>query len=120
MIKLDKEFGLICIGFFGFVWYIGSLRAAFEATTVLMGGMYFTYNIVFVYNKLKDVRFNFRKAATKKEWLWFLGTNIFLWSVFLCFLSETGLTFVTIIPTGMLIILFIYDILKTIISRWWK
>lgn len=117
MIKIDK--GLI---FWTLVLFLGlgfcdGFDMALQVTILIIGMIYYSYNIVFVYLRLKEVRFNLKQAASKKEWIWFLLTNVVIWFLFLTFLSESGIVMVEIIPHGLLIILLIYDIIRTLVKK---
>ena len=111
MIRIGSEFIFWSVAFFIVMLIFDGFDIALQST------IYYTYNIAFVYLRLKKVCFNFEQAASKKEWLWFLLTNIIIWSLFLVSLPERGVVMVEIIPHGLLIILLIYDIIKTLLKK---
>ena len=99
MIRIGSEFIFWSVAFFIVMLIFDGFDIALQSTIFIIGMIYYTYNIAFVYLRLKKVCFNFEQAASKKEWLWFLLTNII------------------IIPHGLLIILLIYDIIKTLLKK---
>ena len=117
MIRIGSEFIFWSVAFFIVMLIFDGFDIALQSTIFFFGMIYYTYNIAFVYLRLKKVCFNFEQAASKKEWLWFLLTNIIIWSLFLVSLPERGVVMVEIIPHGLLIILLIYDIIKTLLKK---
>lgn len=117
MIKIDSKFIFWSITYFIVILIFDGFDIALQCTVFVIGMIYYTCNIVFVYMRLKEVHFNFKKAASKKEWIWFLLTNIIIWFLFLVFLHERAIVGVEIIPHGILIILLVYDIVKTLLKK---
>ena len=117
MIKISKGFIFWTLISFLIQWLFEGFDLGLQLTILIIGMIYYTHNIVYVYLRLKEVRFNFKQAASKREWVRFLITNIIIWSLFLLFLSERGIVMVKIIPHGLLIILLIYDIIRTLLRR---
>ena len=98
MIRIGSEFIFWSVAFFVVMLIFDGFDIALQST-------------------MFKVCFNFEQAASKKEWLWFLLTNIIIWSLFLVSLPERGVVMVEIIPHGLLIILLIYDIIKTLLRK---
>lgn len=117
MIKIGKGFIIWTLVFFLIQWFSEGFNIGLQLTILIVGMIYYTYNIAYVYLRVKEARFNFKQAASKRKWIWFLVTNIIIWSLFFLFLSERGIVMVKIIPHGLLIILLIYDVIRTLIKK---
>ena len=92
MIRIGSEFIFWSVAFFVVMLIFDGFDIALQSTMFIIGMIYYTYNIAFVYLRLKKVCFNFEQAASKKEWLWFLLTNIIIWSLFPNFVNVSPKT----------------------------
>lgn len=117
MIKIGKGIIIWTLVFFLCQWLFEGFNVGVQLTISIVGMIYYTYNIAYVYLRVKENRFNFKQAASIKEWIRFLVSNIIIWSLFLLFLSERLILFVVIMTHVLLIILLIYDVIRTLIKK---
>lgn len=117
MIKISKGFIVWTLVFFLIQWFSEGFNIGLQLTISIVGMIYYTNNIAYIYLRVKENRFNFKQAASKKEWIRFLVSNIIIWFLFLLFLSERTILFVVIMTHGLLIILLIYDVIRTLIKK---
>lgn len=117
MMKLDKGFWISIIFMFVMVWHMGNFYAALDYVILIYGNLYFIANVSLVYMRLKDVRFNFRKAATKREWINFLISSVVIWLLFFTLRSEFAFLLAILFPLILLPLLLVYDICTTYIRK---
>jgi hypothetical protein len=118
MIKRNKVIILYIVAFFTLIWVLYSnINVAIQTTVTFFGISFFVYTLIFIYKRLKSNKFRFSGAISRKEWLLSAIAIIVIWTVFLTVLSEISLIFATSVSSILLVGLFIYDIVKTIIAK---
>jgi len=118
MIKRNKVIILYIVAFFTLIWVLYSnINVAIQTTVTFFGISFFVYTLIFIYKRLKSNKFRFIGAISRKEWLFSAIAIIVIWALFLTVLSETSLIFATSVSSILLVGLFIYDKVKTIIAK---
>lgn len=117
MMKISKKIWISIALVFVLAWYKGNFYAALDYVILIYGNLYFITDVSLVYMRLKDVRFNFRKAATKREWINFLISSVVIWLLFFTLRSEFAFLLAILFPLILLPLLLVYDICTTYIRK---
>ena len=117
MMKISKKIWISIALVFGMVWHMGNFYAALDYVILIYGDLYFITDVSLVYMRLKDVHFNFRKAATTREWTRFLISSVVIWLLFFSLRSEFAFLLAILFFFFLLPGLLIYDICATYIRK---
>lgn len=117
MIKRNKVIILYIVAFFTLIWVLYSnINVAIQTTVTFFGISFFVYTLIFIYKRLKS-NIQIQWSYIQEKWLFSAIAIIVIWALFLTVLSETSLIFATSVSSILLVGLFIYDKVKTIIAK---
>lgn len=117
MIKVNIKWFIASILMYIVNAYRYGLKTSLIITTVVLGLVYYMVSIFILYLKFWNAHFNFKKAITKKEWLWFFLINMTIWGLFIMILPEKIIDYAVLFSHFSLIFLIILDILVRLFKR---
>ena len=109
MILMDWKMFLVFLGCFVGWILIRGLEDGIRFGIFYLGIIYYGYSMVNAYIRLKNAHFIFKKAASKKEWIWFILSMIFTWALMCLVLSKEHLFYAVAVTHSILIMLLIID-----------
>lgn len=93
------------------------LENGIERGTLQLGSLYYGYSMVLAYVRLKDAHFIFSKAASKKEWIYFILFIIVIWTLMCVVLIKEVVIYAVSVTHSILIICLIIDRIREWIRK---
>lgn len=121
MIGIDKGWIISSFLLFLVLTIESGTKGAFMLTILAVGMMHYMASMILIYLRLRDARFNFKEAASKKEWIGFIVENAITWIVlFIVLPKKLFLYFGVLYPHFILVFLLIIDIVRQLFKRMFR
>lgn len=116
MIPLNKKMIFLILLLYVVNISLYGMQWGLFATILFTGIIYYVGNMISIYARLKNTHFSFKKAATKKEWIYFLLTILVVWITFFTILPAELTIYANVMSNFISVFLISIDLIRT----WWK